>query len=202
MRLVPLPPVRGFRLIVLAAAVATSLGTFATAASSDTAKKPKQAECGHPEYISQLEVVFGRTKTLAAANKLRTRVVAAGFANADVIPECRGYKVSVRGAESFDVAVDLQSEARHARFAATIECIKGKDDVGELEAVFGHRRDRASASDLVARATSFGFTGLQLESDPCGGYEVMVKGFASRAQADDFVAEANRAGFNVVIEKS
>jgi len=28
------------------------------------------------------------------------------------------------------------------------------------------------------------------------------KGFSSRAQADDFVAEANRVGFSVVIERN
>ena len=154
------------------------------------------------EYISQLEVVFGRAKTLAAANRLRAKVLSAGFANADVIPECGGFKVSVRGEESFDIAVDLQSEARRVRFAATIECIKGKDDASELEAVFGHRRDRSTAADLVALATSAGFKSLQLESDPCGGFEIMLKGFSSRAQADDFVAEANSVGFNVVIERS
>jgi hypothetical protein len=30
----------------------------------------------------------------------------------------------------------------------------------------------------------------------------MLKGFANRAEAEDFVAQAKRAGFDVVIEKS
>src|SRR2546423_4192348 len=104
--------------------------------------------------------------------------------------------------ENFDVAVELQAEANGVRRATTIECIQGKDDVGELEVVFGHRRSRGEAETLVARAAASGFVGLQIEPDACGGFEVMIKGFRDRAQADDFVAEAKTHGFDTTVERS
>jgi cell division septation protein DedD len=171
--------------------------------SSESRPTRTAQQCGRVEFIGGLEAVFGRFKTQAAANAFRAKVVVAGFTNANVLPVCpNGYKVSLRGMESFDVAVDLQAEARLEHFAPTIECVKAKDDVGELEAVFGHPRNRSEASDLVTRAAALGFSGLQLELDPCGGFEVIVKGFSSREQADDFAAEAKQAGFDVVIEQS
>src|SRR5438128_11415371 len=171
--------------------------------SSEPGTTRAAEQCGRVEFLSGLEAVFGRFKTAAAANSFRAKVVAAGFTNANVLPDCpSGYKVSLRGMENFDMAVDLQDEARHAKFFPTIECIKGKDDVGELEAIFGHPRTRSEASDLITHAATFGFTGLQLESDPCGGFEVIVKGFADRAQADDFAAEGKSAGFAVLLELS
>ena len=133
---------------------------------------------------------------------MRSRVQARGFQNANVIPGCDGFRVVIRGMEEFDTAVALQASAAKSRFKATIECIQGKDDVGELEVVFGHRRDRAEARALVGRAADGGFHGLELEPDPCGGFEVMIKGFANRGEAEDYVAQAKRAGFDTVIEKS
>jgi hypothetical protein len=195
--------VRVIRLTAVFAGVTALLGFTPGVGSSKANVAQSAQECSRVEYLSGLEAVFGRFQTLAAANQFRAKVVAAGFANADVIPDCpSGYKVSVRGMESFDVAVDLQDEARREHLTPTIECIKGKDDVGELEAVFGHTRNRSEASDLVTTAAARGFTGLQLEADPCGGFEVMFKGFSSREQADDFAAEAKQAGFDVVIEFS
>ena len=162
-----------------------------------------QQQCGRIEFVSQLEAVFGRFKTLAQANAYLAKVKNSGFANAEVFPDCpSGYKVSLRGFESFDTAVALQDEARRASFFPTIECVQGKDDVGELEAVFGHRPDRSSANDLITHLAVYGYQHLELEPDPCGGFEIMVKGFTSRAQADDFVATARAIGIDVVIEIS
>src|SRR5919201_4554692 len=195
--------VRVLRLVVVAVGVGALLAVVPGIGSSESRTAQSAQQCGREEFIAGLEAVFGRFKTLAAANQFRAKVVAAGFANANVIPDCpSGYKVSVRGMESFDTAVDLQDEARREHFAPTIECIKPKDDVGELEVVFAHTRNRSEASDVVTRAAALGFGGLQLELDPCGGFEVMFKGFADQAQAEDFAAEAKQAGFNAVIEKS
>ena len=194
---------RVLRLVAVAVGVGALLAAVPGIGSSETRTTRSAQQCGRVEFIGGLEAVFGRFKTLAAANQFRAKVVAAGFANANVIPDCpSGYKVSVRGMESFDVAVDLQDEARLEHFTPTIECIKPKDDVGELEAVFGHRRNRSEASDLITQAAALGFGGLQLEPDPCGGFEVMFKGFSDRAQADEFAAEAKQAGLDVVIENS
>jgi hypothetical protein len=195
--------VRAFRLIAAAVGIGAVLALVAGVASGAAPRAAtKQAPCGHVEFVSQLEVVFGRFKKLASANKLLHRVVGAGFTNAEVIPECGDFKISVRGEESWDIAVDLQAEARGVGFRPTIECVKGKDDVGELEAVFGHRRDRSSANDLVTHLGLLGYQHLELESDPCGGFEIELKGFTSRQQADDFVAKARAIGVDVVIERS
>ena len=182
---------------VLAACVLPAVG------SSEPAGTAARSACGREEFVGGLEAVFGRVKTQAAASTFRVRVVAAGFQNASVIPGCSEFRVVVRGIDSFDVGVDLQAEAVHEHFAPTLECIAAKDDVGELEVVFGHRRTRAEAQQLVAAAADVGFTGLQLEADPCGGYEVLIKGFSGRSQAEDFVNEAKTAGFaGAAIESS
>ena len=192
---------RVLRLIAVVAGVGALLA-IAPGIGSSSSAGPKQT-CGRVEFVSQLEAVFGRFKTLAQANADLAKVKNAGFANAEVFPECpSGYKVSLRGFESFDTAVALQDEARRAKFFPTIECIQGKDDVGELEAVFGHRPDSSSANDLVTHLAVYGYQHLELEPDPCGGFEIMVKGFTSRAQADDFVAKARAIGIDVVIETS
>jgi cell division septation protein DedD len=196
--------VRVLRLIAVVAGVGALLAVAPGIGSSSSGQsRVAQQECGRVEFVSQLEAVFGRFKTLPQANAYRAKVIAAGFANAEVFPDCpSGYKVSLRGFESFDTAVTLQDEARRANYFPTIECIQGKDDVGELEAVFGHRPTRSEASDLATRMAALGFTGAQLESDPCGGFEVMIKGFTDRSQADAFVAEARAVGFDVTIENS
>jgi hypothetical protein len=187
----------------LAFAVLTAAALAAVLAPSGGSSQPNAtAACGREEFVGGLEAVFGRFTTLQAANSFRTRVVAAGFQNANVIPGCNEFRVVLRGIDSFDVGVDLQAEAVHEHFAPTLECIAAKDDVGELEAVFGHRRTRAEAQQLLGQAAAVGFIGLQLEADPCGGYEVMLKGFTGRDQAEDFVNEAKTAGFDVVIESS
>jgi hypothetical protein len=189
-------------LIALAGAAAiVAVGAPGIGASGGTGTRPKQ-DCGREEFNSGLEVVFGRFSTEAAANSFRSKVGSMGFQNANIIQGCDGFRVVVRGMEEYDIAVALQAEASKSKFNATIECIKGKDDIGEIEVVFGHRRDRAEARALVARAAASDFHGLELEADPCGGFEVMIKGFANRAEADDYVAQAKRAGFDVVIEKS
>jgi hypothetical protein len=189
------------RLLVAVLAVA-AVGTAAMPAAGSSAPPKRLADCGRVEFTSGLEAVFGRFKTQATAQRFRTSIVRLGFQNASIIPGCDGFRVVVRGIENYDIGVELQSEARLVKLTPTLECIKGKDDVGELEVVFGHRRTRLEAQQLVARAASVGFTGLQLEADPCGGFEVMFNGFTSQAQAEEFVGEAKSAGFDAVIEKS
>jgi hypothetical protein len=64
----------------------------------------------------------------------------------------------------------------------------------------GHEPDLDSANALVAVAASRGLVGAQLEADPCGGYEVMMKGFTDRGQAQAFADEAYGVGFNAHVE--
>ena len=64
----------------------------------------------------------------------------------------------------------------------------------------GHEPDLDSANALVSLAAARGFPHAQLEADPCGGYEVMMKGFTDRDQANAFAAEAYGVGFNAHLE--
>jgi hypothetical protein len=185
-----------------AAVVVGAVAAVATLAPGAGSKTSAASVC-KIEYTSGLEVVFKRFKTHPPAVAFRNKVVSNGFQNASIIEGCDGFfRVVVRGIDSFDVAVDLQSEAKTVAYDTTVECIKGKDDVGELEVVFGHRRTRAEAAELVSRAAAMGFVGLQLEPDACGGFEVMIHGFQDRAEAEDFVLEAQTHGFDAVIETS
>ncbi|HXY85855.1 MAG TPA: hypothetical protein VEH52_10265 [Gaiellaceae bacterium] len=183
---------------VLIALVAPGVGTSFAPAK----KGPKQASCAQPETTSGVEVVFGRFKTNAAALKRQAQMTKEGFLHSKIVQECSDFKVVIRGMETYDIAIALQSEARKGNLLATVECVKGTEDVGQLEVVFGHRRDRPTATALVQQAAREGFTGLELQPDPCGGFEIMIKGFSSRAQAEEFVQEANAAGFNTVIEQN
>jgi hypothetical protein len=153
------------------------------------------------EHISGLEAVFGRRRTHQQAVTFRNTVLTRGFLNANIIEDCTGFKVVVRGIDTFAIGVDLQSEARREGFPVTLECIKGKE-IGRLEAVFGHPRDRTATATLIARAEQQGFPGLKSRPDPCGGFEVYLAGFKDRAEAEAFAAQANRIGFNVVLERN
>ena len=160
-----------------------------------------QQACGRVEFISGLEAVFGRRKTHAQALTFRSQVASRGFVNANIIEGCDGFRVVVRGIDTFDVGVDLQSEARREGFAVTLECIQAKP-LGRLEAIFGHGRDRPSAQAIVNRADAAGFPGVKLRNDPCGGFEAYLAGFEDQREAEAFVAQAKARGFDVVLERN
>lgn len=160
-----------------------------------------QEACGRVEFISGLEAVFGRRKTHALAITFRNQVEGRGFLNANIIEECSGFKVVVRGIDTVEVGVGLQSEARAEGFPVTLECIKAKE-VGRMEAVFGHEHDRPDANALVNRAAAAGFPGLKYRNDPCGGFEVYLAGFKDDREAASFRDNARARGFNVVLERN
>ena len=168
---------------------------------SSSAGKKQTGDCGRVEYQNALEAVFGRRKTQTQAQALQRDVIGRGFVNANIIPGCDGYRVVIRGIDTFMIGVDLQAEAHREGFAVTLECIKGKE-IGRLEAIFTHAPDRAAAADFVDRAAQRGFPGLKYRPDPCGGFEVYLAGFKDRAEAEAFQAQANRAGYNVVLERN
>jgi hypothetical protein len=186
------------RLIAVAVGLAAFLGAIAPQVASSA--KAAAGDCGRVEFVSGLEVVFGpRFSTQARAEAQRRDVLNRGFQNANIIPGCDGFRVVVRGIETWDIAVELQNEARKERFPATIECIQGKE-VGRLEAIFGHGRDRPAAQAIVNRAAAAGYPGLKLRPDPCGGFEVYLAGFRDRAEAERFKGDAKDRGFIVVLE--
>jgi hypothetical protein len=191
-------PAVGVVRIVAIAAGAVALVAFS--GTSSASPKSGQACGGLPEYITGPEVVFGRPTTLAAAQKLQAQVMAQGFRFTSIELGCNEFRVVIRGYDTFAIAVAIQEEARKSTFHPTVECYQAPDKNGELEVDMGHEPDLASANDLVAVAASRGLVGAQLEADPCGGYEVMMKGFVDRAQAAAFAAEAYAVGFDAHVE--
>ena len=191
---------RLFVLACLACVLAGSLPSLGLSRSTSF-ESVEQACGGRLEFISGLEAVFGRRKTHQQALTFRAQVTTRGFVNANIIQGCDGFRVVVRGIDTFDVGVDLQNEARREGFAVTLECIQAKP-LGRLEAVFGHGRDRPTATAIVNRAAAAGFPGLKLRSDPCGGFEAYLAGFEDQREAEAFVAQANARGFNVVLERN
>jgi hypothetical protein len=183
-------------MVGVAAVLAPSLGHSA----KPSFKQAEQA-CGRLEFVSGLEAVFGRRRTNAQALTLQRQVLGRGFLNANIIEGCNEFRVVVRGIETFDVGVDLQSEARREGFAVTLECIKAKE-LGRLEAIFGHGRDRAAGTAIVSRAAAAGFPGLKLRNDPCGGFEVFLAGFKDQREAEAFRDQAKARGFDVVLERN
>jgi hypothetical protein len=158
--------------------------------------------CPRLEFVSGLEAVFGRRRTNAQALTLQRQVLARGFLNANIIEGCgNDFRVVVRGIDTFDIGVALQSEARREGFAVTLECIKAKE-LGRLEAIFGHGRDRAAANTIVNRAAAAGFPGLKVRNDPCGGFEVFLAGFKDQGEAEEFRDQARARGFDVVLERN
>ena len=187
-------------LACLVGGLAASVPSLGLSNSTPVSKSAQQA-CGRLEFISGVEAVFGRRKTHQQALAFRTQVTARGFVNATIIEGCDGFRVVVRGIDTFDVGVDLQSEARREGFAVTLECIQAKP-LGRLEAVFGHGRDRPTATAIVNRAEAAGFPGVKLRNDPCGGFEAYLAGFEDQLEADAFVAQAKTRGFDVVLERN
>ena len=190
------------RLLVLAAVAGATavLLPFHGLTSPKPAFAKATQTCGRVEYQSGLEAVFGRRATHQQAITYRNAVVARGFVNAFIVNDCpSGFRIVVRGVETFDIGVDLQSEARKEGFPVTLECIQGKI-VGRIEAIFGHGRDRVAANAIVTRAAAAGFPGLKMRPDPCGGFEVYLGGFKDEAEANAFKVQANARGFNVAIE--
>jgi hypothetical protein len=195
--------VRVARLAALAgivAAVAVLVPSMGLSHSQPSSAQAQQA-CGRQEFVSGLEAVFGRRRTNAQAVTLQRQVLSRGFLNANIIEGCHDFRVVVRGIETFQIGVDLQSEARREGFPVTLECIKAKE-LGRIEAIFGHGRDRAAANTIVNRAHAAGFPGLKVRSDPCGGFEVFLAGFKDQREAEEFRDQARARGFNVVLERN
>jgi hypothetical protein len=177
-------------LVGLVCVVVPSLGL--SSATPTAAQAPNA--CGRIEFVSGLEAVFGRFKTHEQALAFRTRITARGFVNANIIEGCSEFRVVIRGIDTFDVGVDLQSEARKEGFSVTLECIQAKQ-IGRWEGILGHGRDRPSAQAIVDRAASVGFPGAKLRNDPCGGFEVYVAGFADQKSAASWAEAARARGF-------
>jgi hypothetical protein len=184
---------RIFSLAVLTGLVCIAVPSLGLSSSAPTVASASDA-CGRVEFLSGLEAVFGRFRTQQQAQTFRNRVTARGFVNVNIIENCNEFRVVLRGIDTFDVGVSLQSEARREGFFITLECIQAKR-LERWEGVLGHGRDRAAANSIVARAASVGFPGARLRNDPCGGFEVYVPGFPDERTAAGWAKEARDRGF-------
>lgn len=159
--------------------------------------------CTTPVFQDGLDVVFGRASSQTAAKTITQDAEAAGFEGLKTVQEnCGVWESVLRGVNSFDVALNVQSEARHVRLYPTIECMTA-NQIGQLQAIFGTTSTLAELRTVIATANSVGYVGLKTKTAPCGGYEAFVAGFNSRAEADSFAKEASqRTGLNVTVIKA
>jgi hypothetical protein len=163
----------------------------------------KQQGCQTPVYENGLDLVFGRAKSPAAADRIAQRAVTVGFKGVKTVQEsCTVWKAVLRGLDSFPTAVGVQAEARTVHHFATIECVTA-DQTGQLQAIFGTRPTVGELNAVIARANSFGYVGLKIKRAPCGGYQAYVAGFSNKAQALEFAQTAReRSGLPVTIIKA
>ena len=182
-------------LAVLAVSVPAFVGSGSASVLQDA--------CTTQVYENGLDVVFGRAKTQAAADRLTRRAAAVGFQGVKTVRDtCRVWKSVLRGINSYDTAVGVQAEARRVRLYPTLECVTAQE-IGQLQAIFGTRRSLPDIQAVIEQANGFGYVGLKIKTAPCGGYQAYVAGFTSRAQADGFAAEASqRTGLHVIVIKA
>lgn len=161
------------------------------------------AQCETIVYQNGVELVFGRAKTRAAADRITANVTRLGFKGVTTVQEnCTTFKSVMRGIDAFDQAVGVQTEARTVHLSPTIECLTAQE-IGQIQAVFGIRPTLAELGDVIRRANNFGYVGLKTKHAPCGGYEAYIAGFNSRGEAADYAQEAtSRTGLHVVVVKA
>jgi len=184
--------------VTLAACVVVGVA-IAGSSPRGTAATPC-TESNYPGF----QVTFGHTATQAEANALQKEALAAGFQGTKVLPGCTSYEIGIPGVCPASTARAVQNEAHRAGFNAILEYMHPYDRTGDLEVVFAHFHDLASAQALQARARTANFR-VSIEQD--GGcnsdWEVEQSGLSTEAQAQNFVGEATAAGFgSLIIEAS
>jgi hypothetical protein len=180
-----------------AALVAAALVLVSGLSGSATAARHA---CATQVYQNGLDVVFGRANTQAKADAITARAQHVGFSAVKTVQEsCNVWKAVLRGLDSYQTAVAVQSEARRARMSPTVECVKA-DQIGQLQAVFGTRPTLGELDAVIQRARSFGYVGMKTKRAPCGGYQAYIAGFTDRGQAEEFVSTARqRTGLPVAL---
>lgn len=173
------------------------------AAGVSSAPAQQQQGCETPVYENGLDLVFGRAKSRAAADKISEQSVTVGFKGVKTVQEsCTVWKAVLRGLDSFTVAVGVQAEARTVDRFPTIECMTAQQ-TGQLQAIFGTLPTIGELNVVIAKANSFGYIGLKIKRAPCGGYQAYVAGFSSKAQAFEFAQTASeRTGLPVTVIKA
>jgi hypothetical protein len=190
-------------LFPLAAALILAGGVSVAGGVSSAPAKQHQA-CETPVYENGLDLVFGRAKSQAAADKIAQQAVTVGFKGVKTVQEsCTVWKAVLRGPlVSFSTAVGVQAEARTVHRFPTIECVTARQ-IGQLQAIFGTLPTIGELNAVIARANRFGYIDLKIKRAPCGGYQAYVAGFRDKAQAFEFAQTAReRTGLPVTIIKA
>lgn len=183
-------------------ALALAVVTIPTVAGSGSAGVLRDA-CTTPVFQNGLDVVFGRASTQAAADRITRKATGVGFQGVKTVRDtCRVWKSALRGINTYDVAVGVQSEARRVHLFPTVECVKAQE-IGQFQAIFGTRRTLADLQDVIDTANNKGYVGIKTKPAPCGGYQAYVTGFSSQSEAEGFAEVATqRTGLKVFAIKA
>jgi hypothetical protein len=183
-------------------AVVVALALILAGGVSGATKSRKQ-QCATPVFENGIDVVFGRARTQAGADRITARAQQVGFKAVKTVRDtCRLWKSVLRGLDSWDTAVGVQAEARRVRLFPTVECVTA-EEIGQLQAIFGTRRTLGELAQVIQRANSFGYVGLKTKRAPCGGFQAYVAGFKSEGEAAEFAQTAReRTGLHVTIIKA
>jgi hypothetical protein len=106
-------------LVLLVAALAYPLAVLA----GGEPRFPSRAECAHPAKTGgDIEAVFGRFSTNAAAESLLRRVLQSGFESVRIESDgCGRLKVTLHGIPTLEVGRDFVAEAERVGFHPALE---------------------------------------------------------------------------------
>ena len=111
------------RLLVWAVLVASTLGYPLVVLGGGSPRFPSRADCVHPATSEgNLEAVFGRFATSAAAESVQRRATRSGFKNVQIESDgCGLLKVTLHGIPSLEVGRDFIAEAQRVGFHPMLE---------------------------------------------------------------------------------
>jgi hypothetical protein len=171
----------------------------ATKAAAPSSSVTEQSVCPSEQHAG-IVADFGHRQTTAAARELAVRAERVGFKGLVVQRRgCNDFAVVLPGLRHMRQAREFRQEASQAGFPVEIDC-RSHPVEGGLAAVFGHRPTRRAALRLQAEAEHVGFRGLRVQQDRCDDWEVDLYGIKTRADRQEFAAEARRVGFRIVFE--
>ena len=161
--------------------------------------RPGQWRCS-AEQEAGIAALFGHRRTPAAAERLRSAAERVGFSGLDIQRRgCLDYAVVLTSLVDLAQAREFREQAATVGFHVALEC-RTHPATGGLNAVFGHRRTKSAAEKLAAQAASVGFTGLVVQQDACGDWEVDLPGLETPAQRSEFRAQAESVGLPITYE--
>jgi hypothetical protein len=180
--------------------VAVLLLVLPAAFAAGAAARPSTttATCQTSEVRVHDEAVFGHFSTRSAANALKARAAAQGFAGIKIENEgCGDYEVEIDGADTQAQRSSFAREALKAGFPVTFEQIAPplQYKAGEVYGVFGKKRTVADANTLMGKLSRSGFLFVDLARQ--GNTWLVVLPQVPIKHALSIAHEAASAGFHV-----